>query len=116
MGIANSFSGGIFLSAGLLHMLPEADEKLKIGLGIAHKQHKDIFPYTYLAGICSFSLILFIDKILFSHSHSHGHNQYDLMEDRQSSFSKQPHLEGVPYIDSKKHQEEPGKPEEKRDS
>ena len=68
MGIANSFAGGIFLAAGLLHMLPEADHRMRIGLGLNYDNGpKGMFPFSYLAAIFSFSFILFIDRIIFGH-------------------------------------------------
>jgi solute carrier family 39 (zinc transporter), member 1/2/3 len=77
MGVANSFSGGIFLAAGLIHMLPEAEEKFKRGMKADKPNAPDIFPFTYLAAMLSFSLVLFIDKIVFAGSHSHNHDSHN---------------------------------------
>ncbi len=54
----NSFSGGIFLGAGLLHLLPESIERLEIGVtGIN-------FPLAYLVCAVGFVLTLFLEKAL----------------------------------------------------
>jgi hypothetical protein len=47
--------------------MPGSANKLRIFNG-----GKIGFPWPYFAAVFAFSLILFIDKILWSHSHSHG--------------------------------------------
>ena len=69
LSLSNSFSAGIFLSMGLIHILPESAEMLK--------ELTDI-PLAYILCFLSYALILFIEKIPFNshallHSkHSHG--------------------------------------------
>ena len=58
IGIANSFSAGIFISVGLVHLLPESTEKL-------NNCTKSTFPFSFFIAILGYSLILFIEKILF---------------------------------------------------
>ena len=58
IGIANSFSAGIFISVGLVHLLPESTEKL-------NNFTKSSFPFSFFISILGYSLILFIEKILF---------------------------------------------------
>ncbi len=54
----NSFSGGVFLGAGLLHLLPESIERLDTGvIGIN-------FPLAYLVCAIGFVLTLFLEKTL----------------------------------------------------
>ena len=47
--------------------MPGSANKLRI-----FEAGKLTFPWPYFAAVFAFSLILFIDKILWSHSHSHG--------------------------------------------
>ena len=71
LGIANAFSGGLFLGIGLFHVLPEGAEKLE-SLTEA--------PVAYFCAFLSYALILFVEKILCnSHSllHEHGHEHHD---------------------------------------
>ena len=58
IGIANSFSAGIFISVGLVHLLPESTEKL-------NNCTKSTFPFSFFIAIFGYSLILFIEKIPF---------------------------------------------------
>ncbi len=70
LAFASAFSGGLFLSVGLLHLLPEANEnfdkhwesQLKEG-----EEEKDHFPFPFLFTILSFALILWIEKIAVDH-------------------------------------------------
>lgn len=61
-----AFSGGLFLSVGLIHLLPEAAENFEDyyaekGDDGAH------FPFAYMISVASFALILFIEKIATDH-------------------------------------------------
>ena len=58
IGIANAFSAGIFLSVALVHLLPESTEKFNEITG-------SNFPFSFFITILGYSLILFIEKILF---------------------------------------------------
>lgn len=58
IGIANAFSAGIFLSVGLIHLLPESIEKF-------NEITNSSFPYSFFVAILGYSLILFIEKVLF---------------------------------------------------
>ena len=69
LGLANAFSGGLFLGIGLFHILPESAEKLE-GLTEA--------PIAYFIAFASYAIILFVEKIAFDshslvHKHEHGH-------------------------------------------
>ena len=81
LSLSNSFSAGLFLSIGLIHILPESSEMLK--------NVSDI-PISYIICFFSYALILFIEKVAFnSHSllHSDGHSHeneksyYDTKDD-----------------------------------
>ena len=74
LSLCNCFCGGLFLSIGLVHILPEAHDmldgmKMKTNLGCGD----DGIQWSYLICILSFSSILFLDKVVF--------NNADLVED-----------------------------------
>ncbi|MBU2538201.1 MAG: ZIP family metal transporter [Proteobacteria bacterium] len=54
-----AFSGGIFVGAGLIHMLPDANE------GFTDALKNVEYPLAFLICAVGFLLILFLDKILF---------------------------------------------------
>lgn len=60
--LGSAFAGGIFLGAGLIHMLPDAREGFKSVIG-------DQFPWAFLLCACGFLLVLFVEKVLL-----HGHS------------------------------------------
>lgn len=62
----NAFAGGIFLGAGLIHMLPDAQQGFHDVLG-----HSD-YPWFAVACALGFLFILFLEKVLFSHDHHTG--------------------------------------------
>lgn len=113
LGIANAFSGGVFLAIALLHIIPEAaesyndylhpdeevtseyvsfsDNKLKHGDG----DHD--FPLPYALVFCGYAFILLIDRVVFdthslvdNHEHGHVHDavQENFVQNVKSSFIK----------------------------
>ena len=72
IAFTSAFSGGLFLSVGLCHLLPEANEKFERSF----EDEQDHYPFAYLITILSFALILFIEKIA-TDSHSH-HDHHDV--------------------------------------
>ena len=63
----NAFSGGLFLSAGFVHLLPHALEsatEAKIGTD-------DEYPFAMVMCVLGFCLAFGIERVLF-HTHSHG--------------------------------------------
>ena len=61
LSLTAAFSGGLFISVGMIHLLPEAVENFELVL-----PEKGAFPFAYLATVLSFTLILFIEKIATS--------------------------------------------------
>ena len=59
MGLANAFSGGVFLAIAMMHVLPEQASNY-VAL------YPDAFPLPYLLMVCGYALILLIDRILFN--------------------------------------------------
>jgi len=73
--LGNAFAAGVFLAAGLLHMLPDAHE--------GFKQFGD-FPWAYLGCAVGFSMILFLERVVLS-----GHNAVaESMENHTNSFKR----------------------------
>lgn len=86
--VANSFSGGIFIATGMLHVLPEA---LELMAGNAHDgepheeeppaggeehpdEHEAEFPSVYAYAMASFFVILFVEHLLLrKYASAHGH-------------------------------------------
>ena len=58
----NAFAGGIFLGAGLIHMLPDAQEGFKNLTG-------SDYPWYAIVCCAGFLLILFLEKVLIQHDH-----------------------------------------------
>lgn len=82
LGVANAFSGGLFLAAGICHILPEANEQVTEYLG------KEAFPWAFFSATMSFSLVLLIDKVVFKTSHSHGDDDDPVEIERTRSIYK----------------------------
>lgn len=66
--LGNAFAGGVFLGAGLIHMLPDAQEGFNDLTGS---------NYPWFAVVCcaGFLLVLFLDKVAMRHAHSHDDAQ-----------------------------------------
>lgn len=96
LGIANAFSGGLFLGIGLFHILPEAAERL---------ENLTEAPIAYFFAFVSYAVILFVEKIAFnSHSLVHHHEH---------------ELEQIPKTDEEeehKHHEDEHKDEDEQNS
>jgi len=61
LSLGNTFSAGIFLGAGLIHMLPDASDEFSDILA-------GDFPYAAFVASLGFLLILFIEKVLAARS------------------------------------------------
>ncbi len=57
-GLANTFAGGVFLGAALMHMLPDAREKFE-SLGVGTE-----YPLFALVAAAGFLLVLMLDKVV----------------------------------------------------
>ena len=58
LGVANAFSGGVFLAIALVHILPEQYESYT-------ELHVSDFPLPFVLLLVGYTLILMIDKVLF---------------------------------------------------
>jgi zinc transporter 1/2/3 len=65
LGLMNAFSGGIFLSAGLTHILPHVLEA-----SASVKWSPSAYPLPYALVTLGYMMIFFVERVLF---HTHGH-------------------------------------------
>ena len=81
LGVANAFTGGIFLAIALLHILPEASETYADLMAPEDEHEHDhdeqqivrhgsgeedkVFPLPFLLVFLGYALILTIDKVVF---------------------------------------------------
>jgi zinc transporter 1/2/3 len=73
--LGNAFAGGVFLGAGLIHLLPDGTRKLAT---------VSTFPIGGLLAVLGFALLLLIDRVLFSH--------HDLTASAERSSSTYPYV------------------------
>ena len=117
LGIANAFSGGVFIAIAFMHIMPEQtssyasyrqskddDDKMVYGqnpLRDDDDDDDDYFPLPFLLVVLGYTFILLIDKVIFdthslvdSHGHGHGNaHGHDLVQQNfvnnvRSSFTK----------------------------
>ncbi|KAL4505217.1 hypothetical protein ABPG72_016284 [Tetrahymena utriculariae] len=89
LSIASAFSGGLFLSIGLIHILPEAGTDFDN----YYDSSEEHFPFQMFIAVISFSFVLFIEKVIgekFAHHHHHHHHDQD--QNELEDFEKQSHL------------------------
>jgi zinc transporter ZupT len=77
IGIANAFSGGIFLCVALLHLLPESAEIFeeyfqdKTSIDEEGQSLRRHFPASFILAFVGYTIILILEKVIFdSHMHS----------------------------------------------
>lgn len=61
--LGNAFAGGVFLGAGIIHMLPDAREGFEALLGDVD------YPWFALTCAIGFLFILFLERVCFPHTH-----------------------------------------------
>ena len=72
LGIANAFSGGVFLAIAFMHIMPEEIEDYNELM--KEENVEDPFPLPYLLLFIGYTFILVIDRVLFdAHSAFDGH-------------------------------------------
>jgi len=75
------------LAAGVVHILPEAQETMQ-----KFNNGKESFPWPFFAAVVSFSVVLYFDKILFTNNNGCNVDVAECytnnMEDMKSSRSK----------------------------
>ena len=63
ISVFNAFAGGLFLSIGLMHIMPEANESFGDYFVNFKGDDSEKFPWAFFIVILSISLILFIEKV-----------------------------------------------------
>lgn len=100
LSIANAFSGGLFLAAAIVHIMPETTHAFEVEEG-----EKESFPWPYFAAVCSYSLILFIDKVLFNthadnvFGHGHGGQNDKYHDSDPKTQTETPKIEVVENLE-----------------
>mmetsp|Transcript_217 Transcript_217/g.203 ORF Transcript_217/g.203 Transcript_217/m.203 type:complete len:166 (-) Transcript_217:718-1215(-) len=92
LGIANAFSGGVFLAIAFLHILPETIHEFDEFMEdhdhseyhvdwLRHGDEEENFPLPFALAFVGYAFILLIDKVIFDthslmgdHGHAHGHS------------------------------------------
>ena len=86
LNYANAFSGGIFLGIGFFHLFPEANENFEIYFSTPEGKSSFIYglPMSYLLAFLSYSLILYLEKVVFNSqaliAHTHNHLDNGIVE------------------------------------
>jgi zinc transporter 1/2/3 len=87
LGVANAFSGGVFLAIALMHIMPEQvnnyNELWEENHPSSEDEDNDPFPMPFLLLVIGYTLILSIDKVIFD-THDilgdeHGHAVHDAL-------------------------------------
>lgn len=74
MGWANSFAAGIFLAAGIVHLLPEAVEKMDEYYGDLTKE----LPIAFVMVVVGYTAILMLERVMFAgHEEDEGGNDIE---------------------------------------
>lgn len=83
LGIANAFSGGIFLGIALFHLLPESVENIEDFFKDKDDSVWKRMPMSFFLAFIAYALILFVEKIAFDshalieHDHGDGEGHHD---------------------------------------
>jgi len=70
LSLANTFAAGVFLAMGVCHLLPEAAERM----AAYRPDLNGRYPVAFLLFIGGYTVILAIDRVVFSTVHGHGHS------------------------------------------
>jgi zinc transporter 1/2/3 len=71
-----AFSGGLFFSVGLLHLLSESSANFEEYFATnGSDPGEEHFPYAFLTATLSFTFVLWIEKIAVSHQHDNHHHE-----------------------------------------
>lgn len=104
LGLANAFSGGIFIGIAFFHLLPEASEAFRSYFkGLDPKNKFKNFPFQFCFAFVAYALILFIEKIAFDshslidhehkndeqHGHDHPHDHSIVSSEKRKSIDNE---------------------------
>jgi hypothetical protein len=111
IGLANAFSGGLFMGIALFHLFPESNESFEEYFASPEGQNSEMrgLPMTFFIAFCAYSLILLFEKVAFdSHSlteHTHeGH--HDIAEIQSISNDDKEATTPLVPIKENEHEEE----------
>lgn len=100
LGLANAFSGGLFLAIALIHILPEAAEDFD-GWWAERYPEKKVVPVPFILVFCGYTFILLVDKVMFDshallgdHGHGYGHGHGHGGDDHGHEESEHGHDHG----------------------
>jgi hypothetical protein len=72
LSLLNCFSGGVFLAAGLVHLLPHCQESQERLAGLVGD-----YPLYLVLITLGYMLVLFVERVLFDvHGSAHGHGPH----------------------------------------
>ncbi|KAL6763573.1 Zinc/iron permease [Haematococcus lacustris] len=80
MGLLNAFSGGVFLAAGLMHLIPHCQEA-QLAVDLSRWGLPAEYPLYLLLVTLGYLLVLMVERVVFEghshsgHSHSHDHER-----------------------------------------
>ncbi|KAM3141595.1 hypothetical protein pb186bvf_006200 [Paramecium bursaria] len=91
LSLTAGFSGGLFLSVGMIHLLPESILFIQKYLQLRGIEPDKQFPWACLIVVLSFTIILYIERIQFDHKHKHQ----QLNEEQSSTEIPSPNKQKV---------------------
>jgi len=114
LGLMNAFSGGIFLSAGLTHILPHVIEA-----SASVTWSPQAYPLPYALVCLGYMLIFFVERVLF---HTHGHTleehdhdeEHDAEEGGNANTAKHSHSHSHSHAPVIAQKEKSAKPRRRR--
>lgn len=89
ISLGNAFSGGLFLALGLIHILPEASTNMTKSFEKSNTWAR--FPFAFIISFLVFSLLLFIDKIMYNTADmvtQNKHHKNEILKIRKKELSK----------------------------
>lgn len=97
ISLSNCFCGGLFISIGLIHILPESHEMLdEVSKSTKVSQKGKLLgdsdeggiQYSYLVCLMSYSFILFLDKVVFNNSDLIEENPHNEERSQKLDFNR----------------------------
>jgi len=75
LGLLNAYSGGIFVAAGLIHLIPHCLEA-EAEVNLAKWGLPSHYPLALLLIVVGYLVVFFVERVLFEgHDHHHGHDE-----------------------------------------